>query len=179
MDCCSIQSNQKPIQASIRSEIMYCPAFWDGWTCWFDAAAGTEIARKCPLISYYYPTFLPEKCLNEEVYQSCQLVETNNDSQLAVWQSEPNYVNCLYPGADQMFRLLQFDIAILSVSMVLVFVALTVILFLELHRELKYQIHLNFFFSILWHCSFSICFKLLAETRNYDTVDRFNFSTSK
>ncbi|KAM7302366.1 calcitonin gene-related peptide type 1 receptor [Ixodes scapularis] len=52
-ECCDEMLSEDADATSSPKEGLYCPATWDGWTCYKDTPAGMTVQKPCPFHAYY------------------------------------------------------------------------------------------------------------------------------
>lgn len=152
----------------------YCPAKWDGWTCWDRAKAGSTATQTCPLAALQVHHRALPACLRGHAEKKCgldgqwyRLIEQGS----RVLNEKTNYEYCSFVGRDKSMREIQLRTALHSVSLVFVAVSCGIFIAYKQYRIVRVKVHLNFFLSLALTAISDLLLFLLVRRRHFEPND--------
>ncbi len=174
--CC--ENMQKLDPSEVAEDGKLCPAKWDGWMCWDSAKKATTAWQTCPDMSHSVLGYMPTECSKEYATKECYPNGTwatiwrekrDQNNVLIRYDSEEftNYLKCSTPGATERLRQTYTAIAVYFVSLISSIIGSIIFIVYKQHKKIRVLIHLNFLFSLILTCFFSILFYFLVRERHY------------
>ncbi|RWS09619.1 hypothetical protein B4U79_17920 [Dinothrombium tinctorium] len=140
---------------------LYCPAKWDGWSCWGYTPAGTTAYQTCPDFAYQnhrkYQNQLPESCLRDSAEKYCT---PNGTWYKYKGYERTNYLNCAYIGRRERRIATFMKVTLQSISLVFSLASIAIFIYYKQYRIVRIQVHLNFFASFVLTAIATIAFNI-------------------